>query len=184
MQVMLSKFNSMNGLDRGKPKLVEIIWYLLKIFFFLSAFPWPMQFKVFVLRAFGARIGKGVVIKPRVNIHFPWKLLIGDYVWLGEETFILNFEPINIGSNVCISQRTFLCGGNHDFKDPSFSYRNEPIVIEEGAWVGAQVFVAPGVTIKKNAVISAGSIVYSDIPANMVCSGNPCTPIKYRWKKV
>jgi len=180
-KVDLSIFNPQDGLDRGKSKFVEICWYLIKIIFFLSAIPWPNLVKRWILSFFGAQIGKGVIIKPRVNIHFPWKLIIGDYSWIGEEVFILNFEPVIIGDNCCVSQRTFLCGGNHDYKDQSFKYRNGPITIEDGAWVGAQTFIAPNVIIGKEAVITAGSIVYSSLPELKVCSGNPCKVIKDRY---
>ena len=174
-------FDAGEGLDRGRPKLVEAMWYLLKCLFFLSPLPWPSPFKCALLRLFGATIGKGVVIKPRVNIHFPWKLNVGDFAWIGEEVFVLNFEPVTIGAHCCISQRAFLCTGNHDYRQPEMPYRNQPIIVEEGAWVGAQVFVAPGVTIGAEAVITAGSVVTKNQPERMVCGGNPCVPTKSRW---
>ncbi|MCC9599939.1 WcaF family extracellular polysaccharide biosynthesis acetyltransferase [Stieleria sp. JC731] len=177
----LDQFDAKVGLDRGVSRPVEILWYLLKCLFFLSPLPWPNALKRFILRTFGAKLGEGIVIKPRVNIHFPWKLTIGDHCWIGEEVFILNFEPIQLGNNVCLSQRSFLCGGNHDFRDPTFSYRNGPITIHDGAWVGAQCFVGPNVAIEQYAVIVAGSVVTSDLPGSMICRGNPCQAIKPRW---
>ena len=155
----LDLFDPNKGLDRGRSKAVEAVWYLVKCAFFLSALPWPSGFKVRLLRAFGAKVGLGVVIKPRVNIHFPWKLVIGDHSWIGEEAFILNFEPVTIGSHVCISQRAFLCTGNHNYKDPAFSYRNEPIAIGDGAWIGAMVFVGPGAIVAPETVVKAGEVV-------------------------
>ena len=175
-------FDASKGLQRGRPLLVEALWYLLKCALFLTPLPVPSGIKRAVLRCFGAQIGRGVVIKPRVNIHFPWRLTLGDHAWIGEEVFILNFEPVSIGAQCCISQRAFLCTGNHDFTDPAMTYRNRPITIEDGAWVGAQVFVAPGVTIGTEAVVTAGSVVTADQPAGMVCGGNPCTTIKARWR--
>jgi putative colanic acid biosynthesis acetyltransferase WcaF len=157
-------------------------WYLIKMAFFLTAFPWPSAIKAHLLRIFGSKVGIGVVLKPRLNIHIPWKLEIGDHVWIGEEVLILNFEPIKIGAHACISQRAFLCGGNHDFRDPSMTYRNRPILVGDGAWIGAQVFVAPGVVIGTDAVITAGSIVTKDLPAGMICAGNPCRPVNSRWR--
>jgi putative colanic acid biosynthesis acetyltransferase WcaF len=130
---------------------------------------------------FGARIGKGVVIKPQVKIHFPWKLTVGDFTWIGEEVFILNFEPITIGAHCCLSQRAFLCGGDHDYRQPNMPYRNGPIVVEDGAWIGAQVFVARDVTIGAEAVITAGSVVTQPQPPRMICGGYPCIPLKTRW---
>lgn len=178
----LDLFDASDGLDRGKPKLYEAVWYLCKCFFFLSPLPWPSSLRCFLLRFFGAKVGAGVVIKPRVNIHFPWKLELCDHSWLGEEVFILNFEVVKIGSHVCISQRAFLCGGNHDFRDEKFRYRNAPITIEDEAWIGAQTFVAPGVTVGAGAVVSACSFVNQNLPPAMICAGNPCVAVKPRWK--
>jgi putative colanic acid biosynthesis acetyltransferase WcaF len=139
-RVRLNDFDAGIGLDRGAGKLKELTWYLVKVVFFLSALPYPSGFKRWLLQLFGAKMGKGVVIKPRVNIHMPWKLVVGNYVWIGEEVFILNFEKITIGDNVCVSQRAFLCGGNHDFGVPSMPYRNGPITLQDGSWVGAGCF--------------------------------------------
>lgn len=174
-------FDPTKGLVRGRPRWFEAIWYLLKCAFFLSPFPWPSRLRVFLMRCFGAKVGTGVYLKPRVNIHFPWKLEIGDHAWIGEEVFILNFEPVRIGAHACISQRVFLCAGNHDYRDPAMSYRNQPITIDDGAWVGAQSFVGPGVTVGEDAVVTAGSVVTHSLPADMICSGNPCVPVKARW---
>jgi len=175
-------FDPGRGLVRGRARAWEALWYLTKCVFFLSALPWPSAWKRAVLRAFGAKIGRGVCIKPRVNIHLPWKLVIGDYAWIGEEVFILNFERVEIGAHCCISQRAFLCTGNHDYRDPAMTYRNAPITIGAGAWVGAQVFVAAGITIGEDAVATAGSIVVANLPPAMICSGNPCVPRKPRWQ--
>ena len=181
-RVRLDLFSASKGLDRGRSKLVEIAWYLCKCAFFLSALPWPGALKRALLRMFGARLGRGIVIKPRVNIHFPWKLTLGDHCWLGEDCWLLNFEPFEIGDHVCISQRAFLCGGNHDFRAADFPYRNAPIRVQRGAWIGANVFVAPGVTVGEYAVATAGSIVVQDLPAGQICSGNPCRPVKPRFR--
>jgi putative colanic acid biosynthesis acetyltransferase WcaF len=174
-------FDSRDGLHRGRSAWVEALWYCCKCAIFLSPLPFPSKFKCSVLRWFGAKIGRGVCLKPRVNIHLPWKLKIGDFAWIGEEVFILNFEEVSIGSHCCISQRSFLCTGNHDYRLPQMPYRNRPILVEAGAWVGAQAFVAPGVTIGEDAVATAGSIVLTNLPAGMVCSGNPCQAVKPRW---
>ena len=166
---------------RGKPKWFEAIWYLIKCLFFLSPLPWPSLFKAQILRWFGAKIGKGVTLKPRINIHLPWHLEIGDYTQIGEEVFLLNFLKIKIGSHCCISQRAFLCTGNHDYMDPKMPFRHAEIHIRDGAWIGAQVFVAPGVSVGVDAVVSAGSVVKKSLPDNQICDGNPCRPIKPRW---
>lgn len=181
-RVRLDLFDSSLGLDRGASRIKESVWYLCKVAFFLSSLPWPGSFKCWVLRLFGAQVGVGVVIKPRVNIHFPWKLRLGDHSWIGEESWILNFEFIDVGAHVCISQRAFLCGGNHDYRKPDFRYRNAPIAIDDGAWVGASSFVAPGVKLGTNCVVTAGSVVVSDLPSGMVCRGNPCEAVGPRFK--
>jgi putative colanic acid biosynthesis acetyltransferase WcaF len=180
-KVKLSDFNPSIGLNRGAGKFKEMLWYFTKMFFFLTAFPYPNSFKRFLLKAFGAKVGQGVIIKPRVNIHMPWKLEIGNHVWIGEEVFILNFEPVTIGNNVCISQRAFLCGGNHDYKIPSMPYRNGSIILKDGCWVGASCFVAPNIIIGVDCVVAACSSVRSSLPDNTICEGNPAGPIKLRW---
>jgi putative colanic acid biosynthesis acetyltransferase WcaF len=181
LRVRNDLFDPGEGLDRGRPFWIEAIWYLCKCLFFLTPLPVPGWIKIALLRSFGARIGIGVVIKPRVNIHFPWKLTVGNHVWMGEEVFILNFEPVSIAEQCCISQRAFLCTGNHDYRKPNMPFRNQPITIEAGAWIGAQAFVSPGVTIGSEAVIAAGSIVTRTQPSAMVCAGNPCVPVRQRW---
>lgn len=180
-KVNLGGFNSTVGLDRGAGKLKEICWYFIKMIFFLSAFPYPSSLKCSLLRLFGAKVGSGVNIKPRVNIHFPWKLVLGDHVWIGEEAFLLNFEPLTVGNDICISQRAFLCGGNHDFRVPEMPYRNGPITLMDGCWVGASVFIAPGVTIGMDTVITAGSVVTASLDGNGIYKGNPIVYIKQRW---
>lgn len=181
-RVRLDLFDPTKGLNRGRGRPVEIAWYLIKCLFFLSPLPWPRRLKCFLLRRFGAKVGNGVVIKPRVNIHLPWKLVIGDHSWIGEEAMILNFEPVVIGNHACLSQRAFLCTGNHDYRDSCFGYRNAPIFIGAGAWLGAQTFVCPGTTVGVDSVATAGSVVTHNLPAGMICSGNPCAPKKPRWE--
>jgi len=181
-RVRLDNFDPKKGLDRGVGKITEICWYIFKIIFFLSAFPYPQKFKAFLLRLFGAKIGRGVIIKPRVNIHMPWKLEIGDYVWIGEEAFILNFETIKVGNNVCISQRAFLCGGNHDYLDAAMSYKNGPITLEDGCWIGAGCFIGPNVTIGADSIITAYSVATKNSDANGIYKGNPAIFLKSRWK--
>lgn len=181
-KVSLKDFDSSVGLDRGASRLKELCWYMVKVTFFLSALPYPSGLKTKLLRFFGAKIGKGVVIKPRVNIHFPWKLEIGDHTWIGEEAFLLNFEKLTIGNNVCISQRSFLCGGNHDYRNPTMPYRNGPIILKDGSWVGACCFIGPNVTVGKDTVITVGSVVVSDLEENRVITKPITSQIKVRWK--
>jgi putative colanic acid biosynthesis acetyltransferase WcaF len=133
-----------------------------------------------VLRAFGAKIGSGVVIKPQVKITFPWKLEVGDFVWLGEECWLLNLEQIVIGSNVCISQRAFLCTGNHNYSLSTFDLIVKPIVVEDGAWLGAGCWVGPGVRVGAHAVLAACSIMNKDMEPWGIYRGNPAELVKRR----
>lgn len=180
-KVNLGGFNAAIGLDRGAGKGKEILWYFIKMIFFLSAMPYPNAWKCSLLRLFGAKVGHGVIIKPRVNIHFPWKLVLGNNVWIGEEAFLLNFEQLTVGNDVCISQRAFLCGGNHDFRVPEMPYRNGPIILMDGCWVGASVFISPGVTVGTDSVVTAGSVVTTNLKPNGIYKGNPIVYIKQRW---
>jgi putative colanic acid biosynthesis acetyltransferase WcaF len=133
-----------------------------------------------MLRRFGAKVGRGVVIKPQVKITFPWKLTLGDHVWLGEECWLLNLDHITIADNVCISQRAFLCTGNHNYKSPTFDLIVKPIVIEEGVWIGAGSLVGPGVTASSHAVLTAGSVATDDLQPFGIYRGNPAVFIKLR----
>jgi colanic acid biosynthesis glycosyl transferase WcaI len=180
-RVRLDRFDPSQGLHRGRPKWVEALWYLVKCLFFLSPLPWPSGFKATLLRGFGARIGRGVVIKPRVNIHLPWKLEVGDHAWIGEEACILNLEPVTLGSHCCISQRVFLCTGNHDFRRPEFPYRNRPIVVEDGVWIGACCFVAPGTRVGTDSVVQAHSTVSGTLEGNFIYRGHPLVAVSPRW---
>jgi len=177
-------FDSQRGYERGRGIVVFALWQLCKWLFFRTIFPWPSWVKVALLRLFGADVGPGVCLKAQLNIHLPWKLKIGAHAWIGEEVFILNFEPIEIGAHACISQRAFLCGGNHDYRDPAMSYRNAPILIGCGAWVGAQAFIGPGVVVGKDAVVTAGSILTENAPEGMVCSTSSRPSFKARFKDV
>ena len=179
MNVDLSKFST-RSFDRGAGPLKEGLWILASQFLFRLC-PFKLSgLKCAVLRAFGAKVGRGVVIKPRVTITFPWKLTLGDHVWLGEECWLLNLAPIAIQSHVCISQRAFLCTGNHDYKSPTFDLITRAISVEQGAWIGAAAFVGPGVAVGSHAVLAAGSVATSDLQAFGIYRGNPAVLIKQR----
>ena len=181
-RVRLANFDATENYNSGAGKGKMIAWYLVKMCFFLTAFPFPSKLKATLLRWFGASVGKGLILKPRVNIHMPWKLVIGNDVWIGEEAFLLNFEKLTIGSNVCISQRVFLCGGNHDYRVAGMPYRNGPITLEDGCWIGAGSFVSPHATVGTDSVVTAFSTVSGSLPANGIYGGNPAVFKKIRWK--
>lgn len=159
--------------DRGAPRWREALWVLVRCLFFQTPLPWPSSLRVALLRSFGARIGTGVVIRANVNISFPWRLAVGDHVWIGEEVGILSLAPVTIGSNVCISQRAYLCTGSHDYLRADFKLLTRPITLHDGCWVAAAAFVGPGVTVGSGAVLTAGTVVMKDVPANALVRGNP-----------
>jgi putative colanic acid biosynthesis acetyltransferase WcaF len=174
-------FDPHEGFDRGRPTWFFALWYLVKCLFFLSSVPWPSRFKAFLLRRFGARLGRGIHLKPRINIYFPWRLSVGDYTWLGEEACIINFAPVIIGAHCCLSQRSTLCSGNHDYRSANMRYRHAPIILRDGVWIGAGAFVGPGVTVGTDAVVTAMSSVNSSLEGGIVYSGQPCKPVRRRW---
>ncbi|MEY2906773.1 MAG: hypothetical protein RLZZ408_1244 [Verrucomicrobiota bacterium] len=154
----------------------EALWWIVRSLLFAPWYPIPSQLKVAALRAFGAMVGRGVVIRSRVNVTFPWRLSIGDHVWIGEEVLILTLAPVSIGSHVCISQRAFLCTGSHRFRSENFDLVTKPIVIGEGCWVAANAFIGPGVTLAPGTLCSAGAVVMRDSGQGEVLSGNPAMP--------
>jgi putative colanic acid biosynthesis acetyltransferase WcaF len=166
--------------DRGAGALKELAWVIVSLVLFRMCPLKLSSVKCALLRFFGAQIGHGVVIKPQVKITFPWKLTIGDHVWLGEECWILNLAPVVIESNVCISQRAFLCTGNHDYHSPAFDLITKPIRVEQGAWVGAGAFVGPGVAVGSHAVLTAGSVATKALDAYGIYRGNPAVLVKKR----
>jgi putative colanic acid biosynthesis acetyltransferase WcaF len=178
-RVDLSRY-SPGGFDRGAGTLKEGLWLVTSLVLFRLC---PFSFsalKCVVLRAFGAKVGRNVTIKPQVKITFPWKLTVGDHVWLGEECWLLNLERLAIGSHVCISQRAFLCTGSHDFKSTTFDLITRPIQIEDGAWIGAGAWVGPGVTVHSHAVLTAGSVAAKDLATDGIYRGNPALLVKQR----
>lgn len=166
------------GFDRGQPIWFEALWFLAKCIFFLNPIPWPSRLRVALLRAFGAKIGQGVVVRSQVNISFPWRLTVGDDVWIGEEILILSLAQVTLESNVCLSQRAFLCTGSHRFRGPNFNLVTKPITVRSRSWVAAQAFIGPGVEIGEGSLVSAGSIVLENVPPNTMVRGNPATPVK------
>jgi putative colanic acid biosynthesis acetyltransferase WcaF len=148
----LSKFNNAT-FSRGASRWKEALWWLCRSLIFAPWFPISSGIKVAVLRAFGAKVGRGVVIRSRVNITFPWRFECGDHVWIGDEVLILSLDRVKIGSNVCISQRAFLCTGSHDFRKESFDLITEPIEIGDGCWIAAGAFVGPGAVIEPGTMV-------------------------------
>lgn len=160
----LSKFTG-QGYQRGRSLVWQVSWLLVQSLVF-KRFWLPAAARVAILRAFGAEIGEGVSIRHDVTIHWPWKLAVGDHSWVGVGAWILNLEPVRIGSNTCISQQALLCTGSHHHDSPSFEFDNGPIVIGDGVWVAVRATVLRGVTIGDGALVGACALVTRDVAAN------------------
>lgn len=179
MKTDLSTYNN-SWYNPGKHVFIRFLWYYANLIFFRSGlFPFS-GLKVSILRFFSARIGKGVIIKPHVNIKYPWKLKIGDHSWIGENSWIDNLGEVIIGDNVCLSQGAFLLCGNHNYKKPTFDLIVGDITLEDGVWIGAQALVGPGITCHEHSVLSVKSVATSNLEAFGIYRGNPAVKVKER----
>ncbi|GAA4067327.1 putative colanic acid biosynthesis acetyltransferase [Streptomyces shaanxiensis] len=159
------------GYDKGRPLLVQAAWFAVLNLVFVQWW-FPARWRPALLRAFGARIGHRVLIRHRVRVHWPWRLEIGDDVWIGEGAWLLNLEQITIGSNVCVSQGALLCTGSHQHRHRTFEFDNGPIRLEPGAWVAARAVVLRGVTVGRGAVVGASAVAHRDVgPGAVVTTG-------------
>jgi len=156
------------------------LWYFTSLLFFQNSFFPFSPFKIFLLRIFGAKVGKGVLLKPDVSIKYPWKLYVGDFTWIGEKVWIDNLADVTIGKNVCLSQGSYLLTGNHNYKSPDFNLITKSIVLEEGVWIGAKAVVCPGVTCKSHAVLAVNSVATRDLEPYSIYQGNPAIRVKER----
>ena len=174
----LSKFDN-SWYETGAGPIKRLVWYFINSIFLKSAFP-INSFKILVLKAFGSHIGKNVIIKPYVNIKYPWKLTVGNNVWIGEAVWIDNLAQVTIANNVCISQGAFLLCGNHNYKKESFDLIVKEIKLEEGVWIGAKATVCPGVTCFSHAVLTVGSVASKNLDAGVIYVGNPAIKSRER----
>lgn len=155
-------------------------WYFINVLFLKNPLQPSSKLKVFILKLFGAQVGKGVVLKQGINIKFPWKLSIGDYTWIGENVWIDNISNVTIGSNVCISQGAFILTGNHNYKKITFDLILGDVVLEDGVWIGAMATVCPGVVCSSHAVLSVGSIATSNLESYLIYQGVPAKSVRKR----
>jgi len=175
----LSRFDN-SDYHPGAGPLKRLAWYLCSTMFIHSHALLPYSVKCGILRLFGARVGKGVVIKPRVNIKYPWKLKVGDHSWIGEGAWIDCLDTVDIGANVCVSQGALILSGNHDYSKSTFDLMVRPIIIADGAWIGARSVVTQGVHVGEHAVLSVGSVASSNLEPFGIYRGNPAQKIKTR----
>ncbi len=165
---------------RGRSGVYVQFWWAVQAIVFkpLPQICYPLR--RFILRAFGARIGRGVRIRPGVEVTYPWKVSIGENSWIGDNVTLYSLGEISVGHNTVVSQNSYVCAADHDYTDPAFPIRARPVTIEDEVWIASDVWVGPGVTIGAGAVVGARSTVTRDQPRAMVCAGSPCKPIKPR----
>jgi putative colanic acid biosynthesis acetyltransferase WcaF len=178
MQTDLSKYSI--GDYRAGPKFKVLTWYLVNYFIFFSSIPFPSKFKVMLLRFFGAKVGVGVIIKPLVRIKNPWRLIVGNHCWIGEEVWIDNIEQVVIGNHVCLSQGAILLTGNHDYTKSNFPPKYDQVKIEDGVWICAKAIVCPGVVCKSHSILTVNSVATKDMEEMKIYSGNPAIFVRNR----
>jgi putative colanic acid biosynthesis acetyltransferase WcaF len=165
---------------RGRSAVAVQFWWLVQA---LLVKPLPQilyPLRRLLLRAFGARLGPGVRIRPGVEITYPWKVTIGANCWIGDDVTLYSLGAISIGADSVISQKVYICAADHDYSDVTFPIRERPVTIGQQVWIASDAWVGPGVSIGDGAVVGARSTVTRDLPAGMICVGSPCKPLKAR----
>lgn len=163
-----------------KNRLGRVVWGVVSFLFFKLS-PKPLhKWRAFLLRCFGAKVGKGVHVYPSVDIWAPWNIELGDECGIANKAILYSQGKITVGKRGIISQGAHICAGTHDYTKPGHPLITMPIVIGDHAWIAAEAFVHPGITIGEGTVIGARSVVTKDMPSWMVCAGHPCKPIKAR----
>lgn len=179
---MLLKNYEQKDYDRGRSSLVILLWWIIQGTIFRYSLHNMYGFRAGILRLFGAEIGKSTKIRANAKFTYPWKVSIGDYSWIGDEVQFYSLDTIQIGSNVVISQKSYLCTGSHDISSTNFSLMTNPIVVEDGSWIAADCFIHPGVVVAQGSVIAARSTVLKSTEANFIYAGNPARKIKNKEK--
>jgi putative colanic acid biosynthesis acetyltransferase WcaF len=166
---------------RGRSAVYTQLWWIVQSTLFGMSPQVFYGWRRTLLRLFGARIGKGVILRPSVRVTYPWKLKVGNFCHIGDEVVLYTLGEIEIGDCVVISQRSYICTGSHDYTSPTFDIYAKKIVIESEAWVATDVFVAPGVHIAAGAVVGARSSVFGDVPSGEIYVG---TPARFVGKRI
>lgn len=178
-KIRLDQFDH-SKIDRGASKVKMVLWMIIKAIFFETALPWPYALKRALLRLFGARIGKGVVIRTRVYVHFPWRLEVGDHCWIGDGSQLLSVASITMEDHVALAHEVYLAAGGHDINSATMVPKNEPIHIKSGTWIASRAFVGPGVTINEDVVVAAAAVVVRDVEPAVIVGGNPAKTLRPR----
>jgi putative colanic acid biosynthesis acetyltransferase WcaF len=161
-------------------KARRVAWMFARTFLFRPSFHNWYAWRRLLLRAFGAKIGQGVRVRPSANIEMPWNLDLADGVVIGDYAILYSLGKITIGERTVVSQYAHLCAGTHDYRDPKFPLLTPPITVGAGAWIAADAFISPGVAIGDRTVVAARATVVKDVPPDQVVGGNPAKFIKMR----
>lgn len=165
---------------RGRSKVTVQLWWLTYALLFRTSPQVFYGWRRFLLRCFGATIGKNVLIRPSAQITYPWKVSIGDNSWIGDEVVLYSLGEIHIGKNAVVSQRSYICTGTHNYSKVDFEIYAKKITIHDQSWLATDVFVAPGITINEGTVVGARSTVIEDLEGYSVYVGSPTRFIKKR----
>jgi putative colanic acid biosynthesis acetyltransferase WcaF len=166
--------------DPGRGLAVRLLWMAVNRAFLLTWFPWPSAVKRALLRAFGARIGRGVVLKNRINVKYPWHLTVGDHSWIGEGVWIDSLAHVTVGADCCLSQGVMIETGNHDWSAPGFDLVVREVALEDGAWAAVRSLLLPGARLRTHAVLGAGSVLSGDTEPYGVYAGVPAVKVRER----
>lgn len=169
---------------RGRSAFIVQLWWLVQGTVFSCSPQFMYGWRRWLLKLFGAKIGKNVLIRPTVKVTYPWKVSIGDFSWIGDDVVLYSLGEIEIGHHTVISQRSYLCAASHDYAQPNFPIFAKKICIGNQVWIATDTFIAPGINIGEGALIGARSTVLHDMPAAMICVGYPAKPIKPREPKI
>ena len=161
-------------------KIGRTVWNVVWLLLYRPSPRILHSWRGFLLRRFGAVVGKNVHPYPSARIWAPWNLELGDHSCLGDHTDCYCVDRITIGPHSTVSQYSYLCTASHDYTDPFMPLTTAPIVIGEGVWIAADVFVGPGVAVGNGAVIGARSSIFRNVEAWTVVAGNPARVIKKR----
>jgi len=178
-QTDLSQYNNA-WYQPGGSALKRLLWYFVNVIFFKNGWNPLSGLKVRLLRLFGSRVGVGVMIKPGVNIKYPWWLEIEDHCWIGEDVWIDCLTTVKLGKHVCLSQGAMLLTGNHNYKSHRFDLIVQSIVLEEGVWIGAKAIVGPGVIARSHSILTVGSVANRGMEAYWIYQGNPAVAVRER----
>jgi putative colanic acid biosynthesis acetyltransferase WcaF len=161
-------------------QLGRVIWQTVWALMYWPS-PRPMHgWRRFLLRCFGAKVGRGAHPYPAAKIWAPWNLEMGDHSSIADGAECYSVDKIVLGASSIVSQGAYLCTATHDYQDRAFPLVTAPITIGPGAWVAAQAFVGPGVVVGEEAIVGARACVFKDVEPGTIVGGNPARFIKRR----